>query len=343
MANLEEIRRRIAAQENKNQDRGTSPQESPIYPHWNMDDGTTATVRYLPDNDPNNPFFWTERQIIKLPFNGVKNNPDHRGQVIVQVPCMEMYQKQCPVLTEVRPWYNDASLKDTASTYWKKRSYIYQGFVRANPIGNDVSPANPIRRFVISPSIQTLIKASLMDPELDELPTDYIRGLDFNIKKTTKGGYADYSTSTWARKESPLTEAELEAIAEHGLFTLSEFLPKEPTEAEVKIIAEMFEASVDGDAYDLERFGNYFRPYGMEKPGDQKNSQKTLVSMSGKSTDDLPAIPFTPTNNTKSTTNFVEAVAQQETNVTSDVPAAEGSSEKKTNDILAMIRQRQGK
>ncbi len=55
-----------------------------------------------------------------------------------------------------------------------------------------------------------------MDPEMEELPTDYMRGLDFNVKKTSKGGYADYSTSNWARKESALTEAEMAAIEAHG-------------------------------------------------------------------------------------------------------------------------------
>jgi len=69
-----------------------------------------------------------------------------------------------------------------------------------------------------------------MDPELEELPTDLLRGLDFRITKTSKGGYADYNTSKWSRKESALTEAEQAALAAHGLFTLSDFLPKKPTE-----------------------------------------------------------------------------------------------------------------
>ena len=49
---------------------------------------------------------------------------------------------------------------------------------------------------------------------MENLPTDYAGGLDFNIKKTSKGGYADYNSSTWARKESALTDAEQAAIAE---------------------------------------------------------------------------------------------------------------------------------
>jgi hypothetical protein len=67
-----------------------------------------------------------------------------------------------------------------------------------------------------------------MDPELEEMPTDTLRGLDFRVSKTSKGGYADYSTSKWARKESALTEAEQAAIATHGLFDL-EHIPAQET------------------------------------------------------------------------------------------------------------------
>ena len=267
MASLAEIRARIAAQENKSSGNNATQSDNAIYAHWNMAEGTTATLRFAPDANGNNTFFWVERQIIKLPFNGVKGDSNVK-QIQVQVPCVEMYNDgaTCPILAEVRPWYKDESLKEMANKYWKKRSYIFQGFVRQNPIGDDKAPANPIRRFIISPHIFTIIKSSLMDPEMEELPTDFMRGLDFNIKKTSKGGYADYSTSTWARKESPLTEAEQAAIASQGLFNLSDFLPKKPGEAELRIIKEMFDASVDGKPYDNARWGSYYRPYGLAAP-----------------------------------------------------------------------------
>ena len=208
MASLADIRARIAAQENKTANKGQRTQsDNAIYPHWNMAEGTTATVRFLPDADDKNIFFWVERQIIKLPFNGVKGDSNVK-QVVVQVPCVEMYGDNCPILAEVRPWYKDETLKDMANKYWKKRSYIFQGFVRQNPIGEDTTPANPIRRFIISPQLIPIIRTGLMDSEMEHVPTDYSNGLDFIIRKTSKGGYADYSTSNWARRESPLTEAE---------------------------------------------------------------------------------------------------------------------------------------
>jgi hypothetical protein len=325
MASLADIRARIAAQESKKTGQGQRTQsDNAIYPHWNMDEGTTATVRFLPDANSSNTFFWVERQIIKLPFNGVKGDPSMK-QVVVQVPCVEMYGDNCPILAEVRPWYKDDTLKEMANKYWKKRSYLFQGFVRQNPIGNDATPANPIRRFVISPQIFSIIKASLMDPEIQELPTDYMRGLDFNIKKTSKGGYADYSTSNWSRRESALTEAEQAAIDAHGLFNLADFLPKKPSESELRVIKEMFEASVDGKPYDNDKWGAYYRPYGLEAPA---NAEKPVTE--------------TSTLTVSAKQNIVE---DEEETVKSGEPVVvpKSTSSDKAQDILAMIRARQQK
>jgi hypothetical protein len=325
MATLAEIRARIAAQENKSQKGSGGSSDNSIYPHWNMDEGTTATLRFLPDGDTKNEFFWVERQIIKLPFNGVKGDSNMK-RVEVQVPCVEMYGDSCPILAEVRPWYKDETLKDMANKYWKKRSYLFQGFVRQNPMGDDKAPANPIRRFIISPQIIPIIKSGLMDPEIMELPTDYTRGLDFNIKKTSKGGYADYSTSNWARRETALTEAEQTAIETHGLFNLKDFLPKKPSEAELRIIKEMFEASVEGQPYDAERWGQYYRPFGLEAPSNAAPASEAPVAKQETKADSSP--PW----------DDEEPAAAQPVKV-----PAKSTSGDKAADILAMIKARQNK
>jgi len=263
MASLAEIRAKL--QESNNRNTGNSSGgDNAIYPHWNMQEGKEAVIRFLPDSDQSNTFFWAERAMIKLPFAGVKGDTDSR-QVIVQVPCMEMYNDgtPCPILTEVRPWFKDKSLEDMGRKYWKKRSYVFQGFVTEDPLNEESSPENPIRRFIIGPQIFQIIKGALMDPELEELPTDYMRGVDFRVKKTSKGGYADYSTSSWSRKERALSDTEKAAIETHGLYNMSDFLPKKPGEVELKVMKEMFEASVDGEAYDMDRWGQYFKPAGM--------------------------------------------------------------------------------
>jgi hypothetical protein len=318
MPSLAEIRAKLAQQENKQQ-KSSNSSDNAIYPHWNMGEGTTATIRFLPDGNKQNEFFWVERQIINLSFNGVKGEPNVK-QVTVKVPCMEMYGESCPILAEVRPWYKDESLKEMANKYWKKRSYLFQGFVRQNPMGDDTTPANPIRRFIISPQLIPIIKTGLMDPEMEELPTHFTRGLDFVVRKTSKGGYADYSTSNWARKETALTEVEQAAIDAHGLFNLSDFLPKKPTQAELAIMKEMFDASVDGMPFDNERWGQYFRPYGLEAPaGSTAPTAAPATTPAASVDDDLPFEPDEPVRVT--------------------APAV---SSDKAQDILAKIRARQG-
>ena len=331
MASLQEIRQRLAASENKQGSGQSTGGDNSIYPHWSMDEGQAATLRFLPDGNTKNTFFWVERAQIRLPFNGIKGEMESK-QVIVPVPCMEMYSETCPVLTEVRTWFKDKSLEEMGRKYWKKRSYIFQGFVRENPIADDKAPANPIRRFIIGPQIFTTIKSALMDPELEELPTDLMRGLDFRITKGAKGGFADYSGSKWSRKETALTEAEQAAIAEHGLFDLSTFLPKKPSEAEVRVIKEMFEASVDGQSYDTERWGQYFRPAGVSAPAGSATTESAPAT-----THNAPA-PATITPVPNVTSSFDD---EDDTPAVASAPVEAKPATQKAEDILAMIRARQ--
>lgn len=337
MASLAEIRARLqAAEGNKGGQSSQGGGDKSIYPHWNMEEGQSATLRFLPDGNTKNTFFWQERAMIRLPFNGIKGEMDSK-QVMVQVPCVEMWGDACPILAEVRTWFKDKSLEDMGRKYWKKRSYIFQGFVRENPIGDDKTPDNPIRRFIIGPQLFTLIKSALMDPELEELPTDMLRGLDFRITKTSKGGYADYNTSKWARKESALTEAEQAAVQAHGLFDLSTFLPKRPTDVELKVIKEMFEASVDGQPYDTERWGQYFRPAGVNAPagGNSGVTEEDVVAaiapVAKAAPAPAPAATTSPFDDEDDVPAPTAPVAK---------PAATSGN---AQDILAMIRARQNK
>ena len=333
MASLAEIRARLQAAESKQGGSSTERGDNSIYPHWNMEEGQSATLRFLPDGNSKNTFFWQERAMIRLPFNGIKGEMESK-QVMVQVPCVEMWGEACPILAEVRNWFKDKSLEDMGRKYWKKRSYIFQGFVRENPLGDDKSPENPIRRFIIGPQIFTTIKGALMDPELEELPTDYLRGLDFRISKGAKGGFADYNGSKWARKESALTEAEQAAVDAHGLFDLSTFLPKKPSDVELKVIKEMFEASVDGQPYDNERWGQYFRPAGLSAPA---GSSAPAVAVAD---EDTPAPVAKPALKVAApVSDFDEDDAPAPTAPVAK-PAAAGQ---KAEDILAMIRARQQK
>jgi hypothetical protein len=333
MASLAEIRAKLKEQETRSTGGSTGGGDNAIYPFWNMKEGESATLRFLPDGNADNTFFWVERLMIKLPFAGIKGQTDSRP-VQVQVPCMEMYGESCSILQEVRGWFKDPSLEDMGRKYWKKRSYIFQGFVTDNPLTEDTTPENPIRRFIIGPQIFQLIKQALMDPDMEELPTDYTAGVDFRLNKGSKGGYADYGASSWARRERPLGDSEMAAVNNHGLFNLTDFLPKKPSEVEVKVLTEMFEASVDGEAYDPDRWSNYFRPAGMQ-------------ARTGDPVAKPAATPAAPVAETVTDTGWKDpAPAATPEPAPAPAPTAEAAPAEDNaggaQDILAMIRARQG-
>ena len=346
MASLAEIRAKLQEQDNRgsgNQSSGGG--DNAIFPFWNIPENSTSVLRFLPDGDASNTYFWRERQMIRLEFAGVKGDPNSR-RVTVNVPCNEMWGPvgSCPVLAEVRNWFKDPSMEDMGRKYWKKRSYVFQGFVAESSLQEDTTPDNPIRRFIINPSIFNIIKGALMDSDFVELPTDIEQGTDFRLTKTTKGQYADYSTSSWARRERSLDANERAAIDQYGLFTLNDYLPKQPSEAELAVIAQMFEASVDGQLYDPEQWGNFYRPSGVQI--DTSNSAPNTGSAPAPSPAPQPQATPTPAPVAEAAPEPAPAPvtppAQQEQvaeTVAATAPAAEGEKPS-AQDILAAIRNR---
>jgi hypothetical protein len=186
----------------------------------------------------------------------------------------------------------------------------------------------------MGPQIFAIIKAALMDPDMENLPTDYQSGLDFNIKKTSKGGYADYNTSTWARKESALTADEAVAIEQYGLYNLADFLPKQPTDVELKVMKEMFEASVDGQPYDPDRWANYYKPSGYQ--GGTGTDAETPAATPAPVAQARPATPAPVVAETAPW----EDDAAEAADAPVVAPAKPAASSQRAEDILAMIRNR---
>ena len=310
MATLEEIRAKLQAAKNKN-----SVTSDAIFPVWNIPSQSTTIVRFLPDKNDANPFFWAERNIIKLPFDGILGDSNSK-QIEVQVPCMKMWDEECAILKETRPWWDDDEMKPLAKTYYLKRSYIFNGLIVSTELVEDEPPESPIRRFIIGPQIFKIIEASLLDSDIEEIPTDYDNGLDFRVTKTTKGQYSDYSTSTWARKERALDQEERDAIQKHGLFNLTDFVPKKPTAEEQDIIFQMFKDSLAGLPYDPDKYGAYYKPYGFNGGNNQAAPQQNVSQ------------------------DVVETV--KEAASSNEEPVQEESAEKpvSANDILAQIRSR---
>jgi len=337
MATLAEIRAKLAEQEKKTSTNSGLASDNAIFPFWNIAEGTTSTLRFLPDGDSNNTFFWQERAMIKLPFPGIKGSQDTKPTV-VQIPCMEMFSEPCPILSEVRTWFKDPSLEDMGRKYWKKRSYIFQGFVVNSTLDEDSVPENPIRRFVINPSIFNIIRSALMNPDMEDLPTDLEAGRDFKLTKTQKGGYADYSTSTWSFKARGLSETERSAIDKFGLHNLSDYMPTKPSADEVAIMQELFKASVDGELYDPDRFAQYYKPTGYSVAG---SSQKSSVASTTTATTVETVAPQPAVAQPVAPAPVTEAVQQPQPAMAEQTAPATASGSGSADDILAMIRARQ--
>jgi hypothetical protein len=92
----------------------------------------------------------------------------------------------------------------------------------------------------------------------------------------------------------------------------------------MKVIKEMFEASVDGEAYDAERWGQYYRAAGMSQATGDPNTRTQSASPKAAVVEDED-IPFEPTQAKAATV------------------AKPASSDNKASDILSMIRARQSK
>jgi hypothetical protein len=114
------------------------------------------------------------------------------------------------------------------------------------------------------------------------------------------------------------------AIKEHGLFNLNDFLPKKPTDVELKVMKEMFEASVDGEPYDMDSWGQYFKPAGMsQNTGDPNKSTPKAAPAPAASHDEEDAPATAPKA------------------APAPVASESAGGDSRAQDILAMIRNRQ--
>lgn len=263
---IEEIRKELQAAQEKAQGGGGKSNygASDVFPFWNIPEGTSALVRFLPSENPDNPYFWRERQIINIPFKTVEGHPE-LTDVTVSVPCMKMYNKKnvCPITSDTRSLWGTAQ-EDIARIYWPKKSFLYQGFVIESELSESETPENPIRRFIINKSIHTLIEAALLDPDMDANPSDEQHGYDFRIVKQKKGQYADYSTSGFSRRPRALGQDELDAISQYGYFNLEEFLPREPDSTMLDTIVAMYEESRKPNSEFKLEWANFYTPKGVQ-------------------------------------------------------------------------------
>lgn len=179
-----------------------------FYPFYKMEFDQTVKFRFLPDKDEENPLgFIVANQYHELLINGKKK----------KLACLKMYGESCPCCEHSQKYYNEGDEK-MGKAFWRKIDYIAQGIVVSSPFDYPIKPEdNPVRMISIGPKLYKVIEAKIVKGDMDEMPTDLVNGYDFMINKTKQGEYADYTTSDFARRSTPVSEDMLARIDLHNL------------------------------------------------------------------------------------------------------------------------------
>jgi hypothetical protein len=237
-----------------------------FYPFYKMDFEQTVRFRFLPDRDEENPLgFIVVNQYHELLVNGQKK----------KIACLKMYGESCPCCEMSSKYYNEGDEK-MGKAFWKKTDYIAQGLVINSPFDYPIKPdENPVRMISIGPKLYKVIEAKIVKGDMDEMPTDPVNGYDFLINKTKQGEYADYTTSDFARRSTPVPE---ELLARADLYDLKNYRFGKIERAQMET---MIEAFLTGKTYDNKDSGGY-TPHSTGHSGlDAKlNEQKSTPTVS---------------------------------------------------------------
>jgi hypothetical protein len=236
MKSLEELRAAFKRNEN---DGSSSSGFNNYYPFWNLDFGQSATIRFLPDKDDDNPLgFLVEKHTHNLEINGEKK----------KIPCLKMYNEDCPICKVSSDYYKSGD-EDNGKKYWKKRTYIAQALIIDDPIDprdGEESQEGEVRYISMGYQLYNVVKEAFESGDLDEIPFAYKGGYNFVIKKTEQGKWATYAVgSRFVRRATDLTEDEIEFV-ESEMIELNSLLPDQPDAEKVE---GQLQAALTGQEY----------------------------------------------------------------------------------------------
>jgi len=213
-----------------------------FFPFWKMENDTQVVIRFLPDLEEDNPLgFLVENLTHELVINGEKK----------KVPCLSMYGESCPICELSRKYYDEKN-EDMGKKYYKKKSYLGQVLVIECPFDYEHEPL--VKLIDFGPKIFKQIQAAFASGDLENIPYDLKGGYNFRIKKTQSGKWADYGTSSFAPKQTDVSDEVIEALE---LFNLSDYRTKQVDRAtlEAMLMADQTGSNFengdgDGDAQD---------------------------------------------------------------------------------------------
>lgn len=279
---LKAMRAKMESKNASSQFQNTST-SSDIFKFGDLKVGDEIRIRFVEDADKTNSFFWRERHSRTLRFDSLllPNGTTMMKDTYVSVPAFNLKSNETS-LDDLPQEYlyksNEDVIQQKIKGFWidgdktsqalynkfgKKVTYLFQGFVR--------SPGyeTKLYRFVINKELFNLIKTFMTDSEIEDVPCDVVNGRDFILRVSEKNAVIngsntkvkDYVTnSKWSSKVTPLTAEEMAYLEENESFDLKKYLPKRPSAEQETIMLNMYNASYDGNPYDIKNWASTYRP-----------------------------------------------------------------------------------
>lgn len=275
MQNFEQLRAQLKKQTQQTYNNIASS----IFSFKNLKIGDTVRIRFVDDGEQQLSF-WRPRCYRSIPFETIRQA---NGEVVqkkcwVDVPAFNKKFDEIPIIPDDYVYTNDEDvINQKTKNLWnegprgqelyrkfkRRKSYILQGFIRSD--GYD---KNKLYRFVFSEELMKIIISLIDSGEISISPSDVDHGIEFLLNVTGKTAVLNgiteekrnYATSTWARRESPLTTEERESLIANPPFVLKDFIFSKPTPEQEQIMLEMYDASYNEEPYDIVKWGKYFKP-----------------------------------------------------------------------------------
>lgn len=230
-----------AAFEQKTAGGGGDQRWKKFFPFWKAPKDSISVVRFLPDQDEDNPMgFLVENLTHELVVNGKRET----------VACLKMFGEDCPICALSQKYYDEKDPEHNEALgkkYYRKKGYIGQVLVLETPVEHNAEEVVKLIEF--GPKIFKQIQAAFQSGDLENPPYELKGGYNFRIKKTQSGEYADYGTSSFSPKMTDVGDDVIEAIT---LFDLKQWrTPKTGRETiEAMLVADQTGASLPsgGDA-----------------------------------------------------------------------------------------------
>lgn len=209
-----------------------------FFSFWKAPMDSTSVVRFLPDQDEDNPLgFLVENLTHTLVVNGKKET----------VACLKMYGEECPICALSQKYYDEKDPEHNEALgkkYYRKKSYIGQVLVIETPVEHDAE--QPVKLIEFGPAVFKTIQSAFQSGDLENPPYELKGGYNFRIKKTKSGEYASYTTSSFSPKMTDVGDDVLESIT---LFDLKNYRsPKVGREQlEAMLLADQTGAAVSSD------------------------------------------------------------------------------------------------